>query len=143
MSTSMTRSEREAFLSGVHVGVLSVADGERGPMSVPVWYSYDPGGTVNVITGTESRKGRLIASEGRFSLCAQSEQPPYMYVTVEGPVAHLETPVDPEERAAMAHRYLGEELGDLYLQSTEEDAVASSVFRMQPESWLTANFGKE
>ena len=41
MPLNMSRAEREEFLAGVHVGVLSVAVAERsGPLAVPVWYSY-------------------------------------------------------------------------------------------------------
>jgi nitroimidazol reductase NimA-like FMN-containing flavoprotein (pyridoxamine 5'-phosphate oxidase superfamily) len=143
MSISMTRSEREAFLAEVHVGVLSVQQDRRGPLTVPVWYTYEPGGTVTVITGAESRKGALITANGRFSLCAQDEAPPYKYVSVEGPVVEREQPVAPAERRAIARRYLGEEFGDLYFESTEADAVHSVAFRMSPESWFTADFAKE
>ncbi len=41
MPVTMTREEREQFLGGVHVGVLSVASADgAGPLAVPVWYSY-------------------------------------------------------------------------------------------------------
>ena len=51
MSATMTREEREQFLAGAHVGVLSVAsESGGGPLAVPVWYSYQPGGPVSVIT---------------------------------------------------------------------------------------------
>lgn len=143
MSTSMTRFEREAFLTELHVGVLSVHQDERGPLTVPVWYTYEPGGTVNVVTAEESKKGLAIAASGRFSLCAQDETPPYKYVSVEGPVVKREKPVDPVERRSIAHRYLGEELGDLYVQSTEPDAVHDVMFRMAPELWFAADFAKE
>ncbi len=143
MSISMTRSEREAFLAEVHVGVLSVQRERRGPLTVPVWYSYEPGGAVSVITGEETKKGMLIAACGRFSLCAQDETPPYKYVSVEGPVVEREKPVDPAERRAMARRYLGEGFGDLYIQATEADAEQSVAFRMAPESWFTADFAKQ
>lgn len=143
MSISMTRSEREAFLGEVHVGVLSVQQDRRGPLTVPVWYTYEPGGMVTVITGDESRKGVLIAASGRFSLCAEDEAPPYKYVSVEGPVLEREQPVDPVERRTMARRYLGEEFGDLYFESTKADAVHSVAFRMAPEFWFTADFAKE
>ena len=47
MSVTMTRDEREQFLAGVHVGVLSVASVDGGaPLAVPVWYVYQPGGPV-------------------------------------------------------------------------------------------------
>jgi nitroimidazol reductase NimA-like FMN-containing flavoprotein (pyridoxamine 5'-phosphate oxidase superfamily) len=57
MSLSMSRDEREEFLADVHVAVLSVASADgRGPLTVPVWYTYQTGGTVNVSTGQGSRK---------------------------------------------------------------------------------------
>ena len=42
-----------------------------------------------------SRKGKLLEAAGRFSLCAQTEAPPYKYVTVEGPIVAVE-PTDEE-----------------------------------------------
>jgi nitroimidazol reductase NimA-like FMN-containing flavoprotein (pyridoxamine 5'-phosphate oxidase superfamily) len=87
MSFVMSAEEREQFLAGLHVGVLSVAAGDdRGPLAVPVWYDYRAGGQVSVITGRGTRKGRAIRAAGRMSLCAQDESPPYRYVSVEGPV---------------------------------------------------------
>jgi nitroimidazol reductase NimA-like FMN-containing flavoprotein (pyridoxamine 5'-phosphate oxidase superfamily) len=84
MSLQMTREEREAFLADVHVGVLSIEEPGRGPLTVPIWYGYAPGGELWIVTERGSRKGRLLASAKRFSLCAQSEAPPYKYVSVEG-----------------------------------------------------------
>src|SRR5215472_17413693 len=139
----MTRDEREAFLAGVHVGVLGVDDPGWGPLTVPVWYAYEPGGTVNVITDSESRKARRLREAGRCSLCAQSEEPPYRYVSVEGPVTVVEHTVDPDQRSGMAHRYLGSEIGDLYLTATAADAAHSVVFRMSPEHWRTTDFAKQ
>jgi uncharacterized protein len=56
-----TESERQEFLAGVHVGVVSVAatDG-RPPASVPIWYGYTPGGSILINTGASSRKTRLV-----------------------------------------------------------------------------------
>jgi len=143
VSVTMSVEEREGFLADVHVGVLSVGRASLGPLSVPVWYTYTAGGVVSVITGATSRKARLIAEAGRFSLCAQSETPPYKYVSVEGPVTSTETPVDPDERRDEAHRYLGREFGDLYLAATADRAAITCVIRMMPASWLTSDFAKE
>jgi nitroimidazol reductase NimA-like FMN-containing flavoprotein (pyridoxamine 5'-phosphate oxidase superfamily) len=140
LSPAMIRSEREAFLTDVHVGVLSVSDGRSGPLSVPVWYTYVPGATVNVVTDAGSRKASLIDAAGRFSLCAQSEAAPYKYVSVEGPVSAKEHPVSVAERREMAHRYLGQELGDMYFEATEADVPNSVVYRMSPDRWLSADF---
>ena len=77
MSATMSRAEREEFLAGLHVGVLGVASSDgRGPLTVPVWYTYQPGGTVNLSTGRGTREALAIAAAGRFSLCAQDERPP-------------------------------------------------------------------
>ena len=48
----MSAAEREEFLAGVHVGVLSAAAGQEGrTLAVPVWYRYQPGGLLTVLTG--------------------------------------------------------------------------------------------
>jgi nitroimidazol reductase NimA-like FMN-containing flavoprotein (pyridoxamine 5'-phosphate oxidase superfamily) len=121
MPSSMSRAEREEFLAAVHVGVLSVATGDdRGPLSVPVWYTYQPGGTLNVSTGRSTRKAQAIMAAGRFSLCVQEEHPPYKYVTVEGP-AVIEDATD-AERLELARRYLGTEGGDAFLAAPRATA---------------------
>jgi nitroimidazol reductase NimA-like FMN-containing flavoprotein (pyridoxamine 5'-phosphate oxidase superfamily) len=141
----MTSSEREEFLADMHVGVLAVADVDvgGGVLAVPVWYAYAPGGTVDVITGGESRKARSLRAAGRFSICAQTETAPYKYVSVEGPIVAEDAPVSKAERRDMAYRYLGPEIGDLYLAATEADAGASVVFRMSPRRWFSTDFAKQ
>src|SRR5207244_6854971 len=64
-SLSMSRTQREAFLAGTHVAILSVADGARGPFTVPVWYRYEPGGEICFVTGGTSRKHPPIKKAGR------------------------------------------------------------------------------
>src|SRR5262245_9349670 len=105
---TMSIKDREAFLAETRVGVVAaVDDGGRGPLLVPVWYHYLPGGEVTLLTKRDSRKAKLIRRAGRFSLCVQSTQPPYKYVTVEGPVTGIQESVTAAERRALARRYLG------------------------------------
>lgn len=49
----MSKEEREEFLSRPHVGIISIQQEGRGPLAVPVWYSYEPGGNVEVLMGPE------------------------------------------------------------------------------------------
>jgi nitroimidazol reductase NimA-like FMN-containing flavoprotein (pyridoxamine 5'-phosphate oxidase superfamily) len=142
VTLTMTTAEREEFLAGLHVAVLSVDDPGRGPLAVPVWYSYVPGGTVNVVTGGHSVKAQLLRAAGRFSLCVQSETMPYRYVSVEGPITALDETVSDEERRALAQRYLGAEGGDLYVASTADQAAGSVAFRRAPARWRTTDYGK-
>lgn len=140
---AMTRDEREAFLADVHVGVLCVAEPGRGPLAAPIWYAYEPGGELRVITERGSRKGRLLEGAGRMSLVAQTESPPYKYVSVEGPVVAIE-PADRERDARpMAHRYLGPELGDRYIAETSDDREDQVLVRMRPERWLSVDYSKQ
>jgi len=139
MPLKMSRAEREKFLAGVHVGVLSVASGDgSGPLSIPVWYSYQPGGTLNVSTGRATRKAQAVIAAGRFSLCTQDEQPPYKYVTVEGPVT-VEDATDAERRE-LARRYLGTEGGDAFMASVPSEGQV--MLRMTPERWSSVDYSE-
>jgi Pyridoxamine 5'-phosphate oxidase len=133
----MSAAEREEFLAGVRVGVLSVAVGNAGrTLVVPVWYSYQPGGLLTVLTGRRSRKAAAIRSAERFGLCVQDGTPPYRYVSAEGPVVS-EDEVDPAERRAMARRYLGAAGGDRYVTDNPDPDREVVAFRMRPEHWLS------
>jgi nitroimidazol reductase NimA-like FMN-containing flavoprotein (pyridoxamine 5'-phosphate oxidase superfamily) len=143
MSLAMSEQERQEFLAGVHVGVISIERADGPPLTVPIWYGYEPGGPVWVITGADSVKGKLLKAAQRFSLCAQTEEPPfYQYVSVEGPIVDV-APADREaDQRPLAHRYFGAELGDLYVASTEEEAGGSVKFSMQPDRWWTVDYSK-
>ena len=141
-SLTMTRAEREAFLAAVRVGVLSIADGARGPLAVPVWYGYEPGGELWFVTDRDSRKGKLLLLVDRVSLCAQTETPPYQYVSIEGPIAAIERADLERHRRALAHRYLGRELGDRYIAGSSAEDDGSIVVRVKTERWLTVDYGK-
>ena len=88
---TMTTEQREASLAELHVGVIAVERPDRAPLSVPIWYGYQPGGDVMVWTDTGSLKEKLIRAAGRFAITAQNEQPPYPYVP-KGPCRALNPP---------------------------------------------------
>src|SRR5438034_6052440 len=137
----MTTQERESFLADLDVGVISIAEEGRGPLTVPIWYFYEPGGEIWFTTARASRKGKLLERGVRFSLCAQAETPPYKYVSVEGPIVAIETADLERDRRPLARRYFGTELGDSYIESTR-DLVGNVLVRMRPERWLTVDYAK-
>jgi nitroimidazol reductase NimA-like FMN-containing flavoprotein (pyridoxamine 5'-phosphate oxidase superfamily) len=137
---TMTTDEREKFLSDVHVGVIAVERSDRAPLSVPIWYDYEPGGEVLLWTESESLKHRLIRDAGRFSITAQDEQPPYKYVMAEGDVTGIGPALDAEVRQ-LAVRYLGEEAGN---QFTDQNLSPTSiVIRMRPQRWISLDYSKD
>jgi nitroimidazol reductase NimA-like FMN-containing flavoprotein (pyridoxamine 5'-phosphate oxidase superfamily) len=141
MTYTMTREDRERFLAEPHVGVLGLADGERGPLTVPIWYAYEPGGDVRFVTGRTSRKGRLLQTARRLSLCAQTTEP-YRYVSIEGPIVSLEAADVERDLRPMARRYMGPEEGDAYLAATRDEHGDDVIVRIRPERWLSADFDK-
>jgi hypothetical protein len=138
---TMTESERQEFLAGLHVGVLGLERADGPPLVLPVWYSYEPGGEVVVLTSGSSLKGRLAAAAGRGSLCAQQEALPYKYVSVEGPIEIDRLGADAAAAVApMAIRYLGEEMGTAYAAGgAAEDEIR---IRIRPERWFSVDYGK-
>ena len=143
----LTKEQRETFLAGDHVGVLSVAreDG-RAPLTAPIWYSYEPGGNLTFFTsseGTVSQKVDLIRKAGVLSFCVQHVQPPYKYVSIEGSVVGEDQPPSEEQMLAIASRYLPEEVapGFVAAELGREDSQVV-VFTIRPERWFTADFSE-
>lgn len=130
----MTREEAEAFLADVHVGVFAIDHPGHGPLAVPIWYLFD-NGEVSFYTDRNLLKARLIGPDSRATLVAQTETPPYKYVSVEGPV-RVEPRGDFDPR--MAIRYLGERAGRAYAaQSSSENAV---VITITPQRWRSVDY---
>ena len=102
----LSMTEREEFLAQPHVAALSVTAGlNRGPLIVPIWYHYAPGEPIWVSTHADSRKGKLIAAAGRFSLLVHRVAPTTRYVSVEGTAIFVRPSTDDDLRA-IAGRYL-------------------------------------
>jgi hypothetical protein len=133
---AMTKAERTAFLAGVHVGVLAVDEPGRGPLSLPIWYLVD-GEEIVIAISAGSLKEQLLAAAGRATMTIQSEEPPYKYVSVEGPVTIGPATHDP---LVLASRYLGPELGQWYVDNNGD--VDGINVRLRPEHWRTYDFAK-
>ncbi|MFK8847289.1 pyridoxamine 5'-phosphate oxidase family protein [Streptomyces sp. Ac-502] len=138
----LSTQEREAFLAEPHIGALSVASGaaDRAPLTVPIWYGYEPGGELWITTEQGSRKSRLIAAAGRFSLMVDRVEPTVRYVSVEGEVVSTEPSTD-EELRAMAGRYLAPEAAAAYLKNVLPTLGPSVTIRLRPRRWLSADMG--
>jgi hypothetical protein len=69
----------------------------------------------------------------------QSEDVPYKYVTVEGPVERIGRATEAFRRAE-AVRYLGSDLGDLYIAGTADEI--SDTWVLHPEHWSSIDYAK-
>jgi hypothetical protein len=70
----------------------------------------------------------------------QTETPPYKYVTIEGPVTVAGKPDFERDVRAVAIRYLGEQMGEMYLAATAAEHEAAVLVRITPERWETVDF---
>jgi hypothetical protein len=137
----LSARDRELFLAEPHIAALSVSAGEgRGPLTLPIWYQYEPGGEAWVLTDAGSRKARLIQAAGRFTLMVERTRPTVRYVSVEGPVTRAIPGTDALLRE-ITERYLPPEKVPAYLQFAKEDFGEQVAIYLRPERWLTADLG--
>ncbi|GAA0448353.1 pyridoxamine 5'-phosphate oxidase family protein [Streptomyces olivaceiscleroticus] len=139
---ALTREEREQFLAEPHVGALAVAAEEgRAPLSVPIWYHYEPGGELWILTGRDSRKAQLIDAAGRFTMMVDRVEPTVRYVSVEGPVTGV-GPGTREDHLTLASRYLPREKAEEFVDFAERELEPHVIIRMRPQRWVGADLGE-
>ena len=148
MSQAMTEPARQAFLAEPRIGVLGVAsDDERPPLTIPIWYDYQPGGNLTILTGTQGRtvrKTRLIEKAGVVSLLVQVDQWPYRYVTVEGTIVQADRPPTADQMLAIVRRYLPEDQAQGFVQYEIDNPSDTLVlFAIRPDRWLSTDFSAD
>ena len=139
--SSLSVHDRELFLAEPHIAALSVSAGpDRGPLTLPIWYQYEPGGEAWVLTEAASWKARLIDAAGRFTLMVDRVTPTVRYVSVEGPVTRT-VPETDELLREITERYLPPEKVPAYLEFAHTELGEQVAIYLRPERWLTADLG--
>jgi hypothetical protein len=139
--TRLSERDRELFLAEPHIAALSVSAGPgRGPVTVPMWYQYEPGGEAWILTEAASLKARLIGAAGRFTLMVERTAPTIRYVSVEGPVTRT-IPETDELVREITERYLPPEKVPGYLAMAKAEFGPQIVIYLRPERWLTSDLG--
>lgn len=139
---SLSVYEREQFLAEPHVAALSVSAGpDRGPVTVPIWYQYAPGGEAWVLTSAGSRKARLIEAAGSFSLMVDRVTPTVRYVSVEGSVTRTIAGTD-ELLWEISRRYLPPEKVSAYVEFAQAELGNQVAIYLRPQRWLSADLGE-
>ncbi|MET9255635.1 pyridoxamine 5'-phosphate oxidase family protein [Streptomyces sp. NPDC003717] len=138
---ALSREEREKFLAEPHIAAIAItAEDGRAPLTVPIWYQYEPGGDAWILTGLDSRKNQLIQRAGRFSLMVERVEPSIRYVSVEGPVVET-APGTVELLREMSARYLPADKVDGYVDMASKSHGEQVVIRMRPERWVSSDLG--
>jgi hypothetical protein len=139
---ALSQDEREQFLAEPRIAALSVNSGDNhGPLTVPMWYQYTPGGEPWILTGPGSRKARLIEATGFFSLMVERAEPTIRYVAVDGAVSRIEPGTD-EQLVEMAARYVAPDKLDAYLDYARNELGENVAIYLQPQRWISADLGE-
>jgi hypothetical protein len=137
----LSERERELFLAEPHIAALSVAAGpDRGPVTVPIWYQYEPGGEAWILTEAASRKAGLIKAAGRFTLMVERLAPTTRYVSVEGPVTRT-VPETDELLWEIAARYLTADKARDYVAMAKAEFGPQIAIYLRPQRWLSSDLG--
>lgn len=138
---ALSKADREQFLAQPHIGALAVQERpDRAPLVVPIWYDYEPGGELWVLTEPDSRKGRAIKATGRYSLMVERTTPTVRYVSVEGPITHIERG-SRERTFSMARRYLPADKAAAYTEFELTTMGEHMALYMRPEHWISSDLG--
>lgn len=128
-------SEMEDFLSEPNVAVLATVDPKGRAHAAPVWYLYEDGVFV-ISTGSGSQKHRNVEANPEVTLVIDRREVPYFAAMARGRVV-IGPGFSDEERLRLATRYLGERLGQRYVESTpNEDSI---TIRLKPRRLIEFN----
>ncbi|OLT15200.1 pyridoxamine 5'-phosphate oxidase [Pseudonocardia sp. CNS-139] len=138
---ALSKEEREQFLAEPHIAALAVTAGaDRGPLVVPMWYQYAPGGDAWVLTSVGSRKAEAIEAAGRFTLMVERVEPTIRYVSVEGPVVS-KRPGTEEVLRELSARYLPAEAVPGYVAMALAEHGEQVVYTLRPQRWVSSDLG--
>ena len=123
---AMSEDERDEFLLETRLGNISVSRVGKGPLLAPIWYSYTPGGTIDMCIGATSAKAHRFRAEGRATLSVvdPGTNGLYRYVAVEGSVTLTELGEGTRDAMLrMSTRYLGARGGERYTDNFMKNLV--------------------
>ena len=136
---SMTDAEIDALLRAPEMGVLATADAKGRPEGTPIWFEWD-GERVRLLVHRTSRKARNMRENAHVSLTVDTRVAPYRGVVLRG-IAELSGP-DPTLRRRLAARYLGEEIGRGYIESTAELDSEDALVTIRVSSRYSWDYSK-
>jgi PPOX class probable F420-dependent enzyme len=106
----------------------------------PVWHEWRDGG-FSIITGEDDVKLRHIERQGRAAAVVSDNGFPFRGIEVScSPTIERDPAFARETLGRIARRYLGEQVGERYIESSGEGSV---VIRMVPGQLRTWDFADE
>lgn len=124
----MNEAKKEALLQEPNIIVLATADAKGRPHATPVWYLYDDG-EIRISVGKNEQKHKNVLRNPNVSVVIDRRGLPYYAIMIQG-TAEIGPGMSDEDRLRLAVRYLGDELGKRYTEST--NGGDSVTLRIRP-----------
>ncbi len=131
----MASPELESMLEEANVAVLASVDTKGRAHAAPIWYLYENGEFL-ISTGRGSQKHKNVEANPNVTLVIDRRDLPYLAAMIRGK-AEIEGAFSEEQRKRLAFRYLGDEMGRRYVEST--DGGSSVTIRLKPEKVIEFN----
>lgn len=125
--------ELDAFLARPLVATLATLRGDGSILLAPVWHEWRDSG-FNVIVGKDDVKARNIERDSRVSLAVYEDDPPYAGVELRCRAVLVDVEDDTLIRR-LAIRYLGEQAGNAYADSSADPQVSVRLEPGMLRSW--------
>lgn len=142
MPRRMSRRERERFLAGRHVAVLTTIAPDGRPVPTPIWYLYRDGAFL-FRTASDAVKTENVRRDPRVSVCVQEERAPYRALIAHGTAELRDT--EPWLADALPRHYLGF-VGAIGYKQAARQAIEQGpeiTLVVRPERWTTFDFTPE
>lgn len=134
---SLPDDEQQSFLAEAHVATIAIEEPGHPPLAVPIWYAYEQGGDLWVLTGADSVKARMLRAAGSCTVAVDTVMPRTRYVSVSCDVVE-ERPGGEQEHVALAERYLPAAAVKKYLDFSSGFGP-EAVFVLRPTRWRSAD----
>lgn len=135
----MSADEVRAFLTALpaRTGKLATVRKDGRPHVAPIWYAVDDDGTIVFNTGDTTVKGRNLRRTGYAALCVDNEQPPFDFVTIEGPVELIDDLEQVRHWAGViGGRYMGADRSEEY--GARNGVPGELLIRLRPAKVVSA-----
>jgi PPOX class probable F420-dependent enzyme len=130
----MTKDEAARFLVArpARTGVLATVRGDGRPHAAPIWFDVEDGGDIIFNTGEATVKGINLRREQRAAICVQDPEPPYAFVTIDGPVTLIDDLEEVRVSAArIGGRYMGEDRAEGF--GRRNGVAGELLVRLRPD----------
>lgn len=128
----------QEFLAEPRVGVLAVASKNGPPAATPVWFGFEPGSDLWIVTSASTRKAKLLAHTGVATLVVEESEQSATFVAVDLELVDVRE-AGPADDRELASRYLEGEALERFVEMASEQLPDEQRYTFRPTKWRFAS----